>query len=253
MRADALATPSFSDGVLKAAAIVLPLALVLGIGPQALIWGPIILGTPHLIEGAKALHRSLRPAPTALAISGAAITLLFGIRTAELAGLDATWAARAELVVGTGWIALALGRRSAAWLVVPLAFALATPLQARTLLVLAHGLVALWWLHRLRPERSIWWAMPLGIVVIALVPGPMTDRVLAAQLFLQLVHYASWLLLVPQRPKLGGPIGWLGSLAVIALAFALHDAAKVRTLYLSLATFHVWLELAALGFTARRR
>ena len=252
MRADALPVPAVSDGALKAVAIVLPLALVLGVGAHALVWGPLILGTPHLIEGARALHRSLRPNGGALIASGISIALLFGIRAAEVGGLDATWAARAELVVGASWVALALGRR-AWWVMAPLELALLAPIEARTLLVLAHGVVALWWLQRLRPERSVWWAAPLGLAVVALVPGTMADRILAAQLFLQLVHYAAWLLLVPERPSFGGPVGWLGSAVVVALALWLHDAAKVRALYLSLATFHVWLELAALGFTARRR
>jgi len=85
--------------------------------------------------------------------------------------------------------------------------------------------------------------------------------------FLQSVHYAIWLVAIPagDRPGEGGrswrvafrdlirdltPAGVfaVAVLAIVVAGLGLVHAAATRRLVLSLATFHVWLELAVLAY-----
>ncbi|HXU04104.1 MAG TPA: hypothetical protein VN903_24250 [Polyangia bacterium] len=89
--------------------------------------------------------------------------------------------------------------------------------------------------------------------------------------FLQSVHYAIWLVAIPagDRPGEGGrswrvafrelvrdftPRGVfaVAVLAMLVATFGLLHAASTRRLVLSLATFHVWLELAVLAYFLAR-
>ena len=89
--------------------------------------------------------------------------------------------------------------------------------------------------------------------------------------FLQSVHYAIWLVAIPagDRPGEGGrswrvafralvrdftPAGTsaVTVLAMLVAVFGLAHPASTRRLVLSLATFHVWLELAVLAYLVAR-
>lgn len=103
------------------------------------------------------------------------------------------------------------------------------------------------------------------------LPGDLGVRLAFAYVFLQSVHYAAWLAWIPQEDlaaegsvsfrasarSLSRDLGPAGvafaaacSAAVLLAAFAaVHRA---RSAYLSLATFHVYFELAALAFLTCR-
>lgn len=182
------------------------------------------------------------------------------------------------------------------------AAALSDPARARLVFVQAHNVVALvlWVALFRRRRRSV--ALPLALVALGtlllgsgklygltlqhgqttafgthvvaasdwLAPGLRVDRAIgltSAFVFLQSVHYAVWLLYVPQDDQpfestrsfrasvralhrdFGGV--WLGVIAAAGaavVAFGLLDAIRVRHLYLSLAMFHGYLELALMAY-----
>jgi hypothetical protein len=89
--------------------------------------------------------------------------------------------------------------------------------------------------------------------------------------FMQSVHYAVWLIYVPEDDSdrrapssfrrsvrlLSRDLGRFGlalaaGAALLVLAFACVDALRTRALYLSLASFHVYLELAMLAYLLAR-
>lgn len=89
--------------------------------------------------------------------------------------------------------------------------------------------------------------------------------------FLQSVHYAIWLVAIPQSDSCAagpptlrmkarglerdfGPIGaWLVLAAFLVVAAAgAYDPLQTRNVYLSLASFHSWLELALLAYLGAR-
>jgi hypothetical protein len=107
-----------------------------------------------------------------------------------------------------------------------------------------------------------------------LAPGLSDARALAVAMtfaFLQSVHYAIWLVGIPaaDRPGEGGrawrtafrdlrsDLGRAGVVVVVALTLlvallGVWHAAPTRRLFLSLATFHGWLELAVLAYLLGR-
>ena len=107
-----------------------------------------------------------------------------------------------------------------------------------------------------------------------LAPGLPDSRAIAVATsfaFLQSVHYAIWLVAIPagDRPGEGGrswraafralvrdltPSGVcaVAVLVLLVAGFGLVHAASTRRLVLSLATFHVWLELAVLAYFLAR-
>jgi hypothetical protein len=103
------------------------------------------------------------------------------------------------------------------------------------------------------------------------VPGALGPALVLSYVFLQSVHYMAWLTWIPDSATrgqgtltfrmtarglardLGGP--WLLLLVAAALAVALgalFDATRTRAVYLSLAAFHGYLELAAVAYLATR-
>lgn len=99
------------------------------------------------------------------------------------------------------------------------------------------------------------------------LPGDLGVRVAFAYVFLQSVHYAVWLAWIPQEDlaaegslsfrasarSLARDLGLAGVACAAACAVAVLLAAvaavhRARATYLSLATFHVYLELACLAF-----
>lgn len=115
-----------------------------------------------------------------------------------------------------------------------------------------HLFVAADWLARGLPDT---WALGLTM----------------AFAFLQSVHYAIWLIAIPQGDaRLTGPttfrMTWRGlardlgrrglrlgtAMAAAVLAAGIISMTRTRVLFLSLATFHAWLELALLAFFVAR-
>jgi hypothetical protein len=101
-------------------------------------------------------------------------------------------------------------------------------------------------------------------------PGLRADRaigVTSAYVFLQSVHYAVWLIVIPQRSQRGEgsltfvmsarsllkDFGTFGVLAIALLAlgvvgFALFDVQRAQRTYLSLGMFHAYLEISMLAY-----
>lgn len=103
------------------------------------------------------------------------------------------------------------------------------------------------------------------------LPGDLGVRLAFAYVFLQSVHYAAWLAWIPQEDlsaegsvsfrasarSLSRDLGVAGVACALACSAAVLLAAfaavhRARAAYLSLATFHVYFELAALAFLACR-
>lgn len=161
------------------------------------------------------------------------------------------------------WVLLFRRCRSLAWPVVALIIVGASVLASGVLLpvTVRHGVLSLLGLHLF--AAADW-----------LAPG-LPDRwalgLTAAFAFLQSVHYAIWLVAIPQDDaRVEGPatfrMTWrgltrdLGSRALwagvmltgLVLVGALVALARTRVLVLSLATFHAWMELALLAFFVAR-
>jgi hypothetical protein len=160
---------------------------------------------------------------------------------------------------------LALFRRGRRLALVPVALALAggAVLASGALLgvTLRHGALSVAGLHLF--AAADW-----------LAPGLPDSWAIAAATsfaFLQSVHYAIWLVAIPagDRPGEGGrswrsafrelvrdlkPAGVfvVATLAMLVAGLGIVHPASTRRLVLSLATFHVWLELAVLAYLLAR-
>jgi hypothetical protein len=275
-----------------------------------LVWGPLLLGVPHLLSDLRFLV--LRPAFEArarvLLLGGSAV--LVALRVAEELGLRG--AARGEPLLAGAWLMGACfvaspGRRGARF-GVALSVAFALTVCARqwpwgTRLVLAHGhnlvALALWvWGFSRRGIRATKLALTFLLAAVALVvsplawlgfeyglressglhsltaadslaPGvrdvPLALGIVASFAFLQSLHYAVWLHAIPQEEtrgdatlsfrmslrQLSRELGQGGLALAALLVVALPLGALVGTprsakdLYLSLSSFHAYLELAA--------
>jgi hypothetical protein len=106
------------------------------------------------------------------------------------------------------------------------------------------------------------WAPAAGVrledVARSLAPGfpePVARALTLTFAFGQSLHFAAWLHLIPSvrnGPSLREDFGLpslipLGLLTVLIAFAALFDAKGVRSTYLTLVSFHAWLELAALA------
>ncbi|HEU0029720.1 MAG TPA: hypothetical protein VFQ53_03735 [Kofleriaceae bacterium] len=272
------------------------------LGPMwLLIAGPVVLGVPHLVADLRYLivrnHRLTAAATIGIAAPLAAIAALHAM---QLAGGRAD--ALAEVGFGCAAIAIAIGlaagrRAPVAVLAVGLAVpALAWPELALLALAHVHNVVAigiwLWWsqhtvsrAHRLATISTIALATLVlaaaagsppadaAPIVSGLAPGLSDDagwRLVVVYVFLQSVHYAIWLRLIPSahgRPStfrrsvamLREDFGARGVVVVavvslaVPLAACVGDPRTARDVYLSFATFHGWLELAVIAYLAAGR
>jgi len=191
-----------------------------------------------------------------------ALLLLFGV---TVAALHRPGMARLVFLHLHNVIAIAawamLFRANKRWLMAPLA------LLGLATLLLASGLFAPQTLNS--PFAS---AFHLPVSTIATWIAPFLSLrvaigVTTAYVFLQSMHYSVWLSFIPQEEQAsaGTPtfrmsarslFADLGTPGVVAVALAAaavalgawFDVHRARSLYLSLATFHGYLELAMLGF-----
>ncbi len=286
--------------------VLLAFGLTVAVPLWLLALGPLLLGVPHLLADLRYLvvrpglhHRvalcGLAAVPlVACGLGAPAWVGLLALVVAVL-GARCAWPVR---LAGLGvWVALTLA-------------ALAD--EAAFVLVFVHlhnGMaLALWWAIRPRDRRA-WgvlllvvagaalllagaldpvvaaaggWHAPAAITpvdaqALAYAPGidgPLALRVVLSFAFLQAVHYAVWLRLMPedarQRPaprpfraswralqdELGRPLLGLALLLALAIAaWGAVDLMAARAGYLRLAAFHGYLELAvaALLLLERRR
>jgi hypothetical protein len=283
------------------------------------LFGPLVLGVPHLASDVRYLLVRRSVARSVVILAAVASALIVALRALPLAHVLVPHAARLEVLTGAIWIAAAVvagaRERRSAWplLAMPALSALgvyvaAHPGVTRIVLAQGHNLVGVaLWLLLFRRNRwaavaplialaagtglllsraTLDWTMRVGgleglgvdlwRVGATMAPGaPPVIGVSTALVFvfLQAVHYAAWLVWIPQD-ALAGPgmltfrmsgrslvrdLGVLGLGGVVAGAVVLagaaaFDARAAVGAYMSLATFHAYLELAMLAyFVARGR
>jgi hypothetical protein len=281
------------------ALLAVGLAAVLAAPGGVLLWTPLLLGVPHLAGDLRALWvRPLWPVsrsmgPWWLALAGALIALRAapwlgwtpppGLEVGLGAGGLALSAAFAPSGAGRGMAIAAVGGLLA-WGAAPFALLALGHLHNVVAVVVAvawasssgrpgGGALAAWAVCGAAAAAAGWgpWDTPehgafLRGLGATLAPG--LEPVAAAALvrvyaWLQLVHYAVWLVVLPQGREdggwraLGGPtlalFGAGTALLLVAVALAPAGAAGVRGAYLSLASFHGWIELAVLAHGWGRR
>ncbi|HEU4412251.1 MAG TPA: hypothetical protein VFS43_43820 [Polyangiaceae bacterium] len=294
--------------------VALLFAATLGAPGALYVLGPALLGVAHVASDVRylVLRRGVPRAWSRLALAAGALMVL--VRAAPLAGLPAAGLARAEVVIGWGWVAAGAiagaraGRRplrALALLAPVLAAGVAAwraPGPAALVFAYAHNVVALiLWVALFRRRRAF--ALPAlalaaggaalfasGALSAAASGGPWGARLFddacralpdasaptafgaaLSYVFLQAIHYSVWLAWVPQDDvrgegtlsfrmsarSLARDFGAPGLALVAALALAVAGASlasphRTRNLYLSLATFHGYLELASLAFFVAR-
>lgn len=288
----------------------LSVLLAFGLATSVPLWllalGPLLLGVPHLLADLRylvvvpGLHRRrwlCVAAGLPLAAVGLGAPAAVGLLAVAAAALCARGDASPKAVALGAWGMLTIGA-----------------LADETLFVIVflhlHNVVALglWWFLRPRDGRAatVLWLVAVGTVlllggamdpVVADLGGwiapatgidiaehaqalvPVRDPVLAQRgllcfAFLQAVHYAVWLRLVPEdararpvprsfcaswlalRADIGrGPLALAAAMAIGIALWGAGDLVAAREGYLRLAAFHGYLELAvmALLLVERRR
>ncbi|MFO1326213.1 MAG: hypothetical protein U1F56_02555 [Rubrivivax sp.] len=277
---------------LGAASVLMAFALTVTLPLWLLALGPLLLGVPHLLADLRYLvvlpgllqrRRLCAAAALPLLATGLGAPAVVGLLAVAVVVAGARAAPRERLLAAAAWVAL-----SAVALVDEGAFVLG--------FVHAHNLLALvlWW--NLRPRDACAGVVPLlaaaGVVLLAggafdtltwihasdaVLPGldehaqayapgatgPWAARVVLCFAFLQAVHYAVWLRLVPDdararpvprsfraswqalRADLGRPLVLLALLLAVGIAaWGVFDLIAARAGYLRLAAFHGYLELA---------
>jgi hypothetical protein len=166
-----------------------------------------------------------------------------------------------NLVALVVWVALFRGRRLVALPAIAGALAIATLFASGTLVPWTH-----WqgpWTDRVVVES-------MAQVGVGVAPQVAVGIGLS-YVFLQAIHYAVWIAWIPQddlrargtatfrmtaralRRELGDVgVGMVVVAAAVVVVASLVRTHPTRAVYLSVAAFHGWLELAALGFFAAR-
>lgn len=288
-------------------AFVFPLAVLAT--PLLLIFGPLVLGVPHLVGDVRhmVLRRQL-PSSFRAAVYASCAGLI-ALRALEEIGWQ--FPARAEMIFVSAAIVAAAsagprGAKRPAVVLGALAVAvgfIGNPRVARLAMLHGHNIIALvvWLVLFRRSRRAVRTPMLLtGFVFVllssgtlapvteargldqffgmstsgaalflapGLEPGALTVGITSGFAFLQSVHYAVWLIYVPQddthhqgsrsfRRSVRDLIDDVGvtalSVALVVglavVAFAFIDALQARALYLSLASFHGYFEVAMLFY-----
>lgn len=249
------------------AAIAAPAVLI--------VWMPIVLGVPHVGNDLRLLVAPLPRWPRALAVIACGLLLVLRV----IAVATGVVLMRAEAVVVAGWLLamVSLAPTTPARFAAVAACAVAVialPVTFATAAAFAHNLAAVVaWIVLARPgrRRAITMIAALAVALaLAMFVGPhvagqgaLLDKA-AQTLFpglphgraliigftlLQAVHYAMWLVYMPRR--------WPPALALaggaVVIAAGVMNATWARATYLSLATFHVYLELVVLAARLARR
>ena len=228
------------------------------------LWLPIAFGVPHVANDLRYLVGPLPQWQRVAAVLGC--TSLVVLRAAAVA--TGVVLVRAEAVVVAAWlvamVALAPTSRPRFTLVLAAAAAIVMlPVQFALVAALAHNVVALIaWLVVARPGRTraaATLAALAGFTGLLVAAGPRLTPLAAALhvppafaiafLSLQALHYVIWLVWIPDRAP--ARLALVAGIAVIAAGCV--NAAWTRATYLSLATFHIYLELVVLAARAARR
>lgn len=240
-----------------------------------LVWMPIVFGVPHVANDLRMLVTPLPRWPAALAV--VACGLLCALRA--VAVITGVVLVRAEAVVVAVWLLgmVSLAPTTPARFIAIAACAagvIALPVTFAATAALAHNFVAVAaWLVLARPGRrraatmitALAGALALAMIVGPHVAGqgafldkaahtifpglPHGRALIIGFTLLQAVHYAMWLVYIPRRWP---PVVALAAGAVV-IAAGCANATWARATYLSLATFHIYLELVVLGARLARR
>lgn len=276
-------------------------ALALGAPGLLYLWGPLLLGVPHLVADVRYLV--VRP-PAALryrwrdlavvallgvtlwepspAVGGAAVLAAVALAPLPGVGDRRAWLVRGAVLASAGAL------YAVAW---------RADLTASYVLVHGHNVVAIaLYVTVFGRGRGRWLVLGVAGVGAAAILGGVVDpllqrgaldeiawyvlprealeawspvvcaRIALAFVFLQSVHYAIWLRLIPEQARARPGMRGFGAslralqrdltpwlvLAIVGLMLALvgyglRDTMAARDLYLTLAGFHAYLELAFLG------
>ncbi|MEO7731795.1 MAG: hypothetical protein ABIY55_12535, partial [Kofleriaceae bacterium] len=279
-------------------ALVAALAVSLAAPTAWFLWGPLVLGIPHVLADARYLV--LTPYRR-ITLGRRDVLLVGGLIALAVAG--APWLG-AVVVIGAVLLTPAAdARRRAAVLAAALGFAAiawSSPVITSYVVMHGHNLVALVVLIALAGHRRVGWALAGGALAItalvltggldAVLPMGALDelagyvlpdaalarwstaacaRVALTFVFLQGVHYAVWLRLIPAVMRAHGGMRGFGAslralerdctapvLAIVAAAalalpvlalVGARDVVTLRDLYVQLAGGHAYLELAVLA------
>ncbi|TNF27831.1 MAG: hypothetical protein EP329_18950 [Deltaproteobacteria bacterium] len=251
------------------------LALAVGLGGMTALRLGAALGGPLLLEaemalGGGAILATLALTPGRRGWRAVAFAVVAGLTVYGVANPwdTALWVGHLHNFVAFAWW-LALARDGGPWRRVAFVAALYLAVVVAILAGALDGLFTLAWTGD---------AAGLRFEELALSLAPDAEPVMAVRLvtlfaFAQSIHYAVWLRLVPQRSSdrrpppsldrsvrdLRADLGAWGLRAVVVASVlvplaALVDATETRYVYLLLALFHGWLELAVLSalLVARR-
>jgi hypothetical protein len=194
-----------------------------------------------------------------------AVMIAVPLLATMMASLRHPWEARAALAYGHNVVALVLWIvlfRSKRW------YALVPLLVVAAATVVLLGGSTIRWMRLDGP-----WAIAFideALAVGRRLPDQKALGLGLSYVFLQAVHYSIWMLWIPREETRGAPLtfrmswrsarrdfgvaGLAVTLGAAALVIALSIVAvhRTRALYLSLATFHGYLEIAALAFLMAR-
>lgn len=261
------------------------------------LWAPLVLGVPHLVADVRYLALPSN-SPVAVRLRDAAVatllvaTLLWPSPIPGGAAVVAAW-------LLSPWSAGTAARQAMVGAVVVSAYAAmwSWPIESSYVLLHAHNAIAVlmfagvfgrgrarWWLPAalavlsallllgaldpVLPSRGLdeiaGYVLPLR--ALELWPAAFSARLAVLFVFMQSVHYAVWLRLVPElaRPRAGARsfraslaalqhefsavgVALLAALALLVLGLAAHDPLLAQREYLRFAGFHAYLELAFLA------
>jgi len=240
----------------------------------SLVVAPLLLGIPHLASEARVFLRTLRPSRALLATVLVIALALVAIGALSVMHPDSPLVARLECATALTGAAIVVGRfgrgpapRLLAFTAVALAFACAVSpniaLVTRTLAIALHGFVALaFWAGCFRLRR-LYAAPAIALTVAGFTALLVVRSPVVAAAFATSVHYALWLVIIPQEISAAkGPPTWrmtarvwlrdLGRVAtvlvlaagvVLLVASARYGSTEARDAYLAGARFHIWVEL----------
>lgn len=287
-----LAVPAGSATIVRFAGLAVLCATTLAAPALLLVWLPLVLGVPHVASDIRYLVLPLPRRQLAIAIAASAVLVALraamvvtGAKLLHLeVGVVALW------LLATVASDPASRKRAFGIALFGSALIVGMPIAFVAVAALAHNFLAVVaWLVVTKPSRRQAMLLVAGVAGFALVTallGPATSALtggdsspwlsidtaarvmfgglphevgralLLAFAFLQGVHYAIWLGWIPAatpRPTTALARVVVAGATLAVIAGALRDPAAARTIYLALATFHIYLEIVVLAARWARR